>query len=358
LGSTLSAGSSLGNLTFSFQSKRDKLGDVLDLVKEILREPTFPDKELDILKRNQRQSIEKSMVDPQGLAFRSLMRKVNPYPADDIRYVPTFEEALARLDKVSRDGVVKFYEEQIAASAGEISLVGDFDVDKTVKELEAIFAGFNKKAPKYQRIGQKAFTSVKGGRDSIDTPDKEGAVFVAAHVFAMQDDDPQYAPLELGNYILGGNFNSRLVDRLRQKEGLCYGAGSQVSVDSQDKYGMFMVFGICNPENIDKVDKGALEEVTKLAKKGVEPAEIETARKGYLEEQRVARSKDATLAAWLRQLSHLDRTFIWVADLEKKIGGLSVDDVNRAVAATVHPDRLVIVRAGDFSKKAPEKKDK
>lgn len=359
LASTLSTGSSLGNLSISLQSNREHLNDVLELLREVLNEPIFPESELDIVKRQARQGLEKSMLDPNSIAQRTMMRRIQPYPPDDIRYIPTFEESLARLDGVTRDKIVKLYQEQVGAAVGEIAIVGDFDVDATMKKLEQVFAGLVKKgAPAYKRIPQVAFTEVKGGRDSIETPDKEGAIFLAAHVLAMRDDDPVYPAAELGNYVLGGNFNSRLVDRLRQKDGLCYGAGSSLNVSSQDKYGNFIVYGICNPENIDKVDKGALEEVARLIKKGVDAGEMKTAQKGYIEEQQVGRSRDADLAAMLNGLTHVGRTFQYYADFEKKISNLSQEEVNRAIAAVVHPDRLVIVRAGDFSKKSDGKEKK
>jgi len=110
---------------------------------------------------------------------------------------------------------------------------------------------------------------VKGSRDSINTPDKENAVYGAGLKFAMNDLSPDYSALEIGNYILGNGFSSRLMDRLRQKEGLCYAVGSQLGVDSQDKASQFLMYAICNPENIDKVDKGAVEELTKLLKDGI-----------------------------------------------------------------------------------------
>jgi len=71
----------------------------------------------------------------------------------------------------------------------------------------------------------------------------------------------------------------------------------------------------------------------------------------------VARGKDASLASSLRQGLELGRTMAYQTDLEKKLAALTVKDVNRALAAHLSSDRLVIVRAGDFSKKAtPDKK--
>ena len=56
----------------------------------------------------------------------------------------------------------------------------------------------------------------------------------------VRDDDPDYPALVLGNYMLGGGFlNSRLATRIRQKDGLSYGVGSQLQASSLDKSGRF-----------------------------------------------------------------------------------------------------------------------
>src|SRR5262249_21148069 len=87
--STLSGSSSTGNLTFTLQSKNTELAQVLDILKDVLREPTFPEKEFEVLKDNRKQSILAAMVEPQALAFHSLVRQLQPYPKADIRYLPT-----------------------------------------------------------------------------------------------------------------------------------------------------------------------------------------------------------------------------------------------------------------------------
>src|SRR5262249_43837623 len=156
------------------------------------------------------------------------------------------------------------YQEQVAPAAGEIVLIGDFDEDAVVGQLKKIFEGWTGKIP-YERIAREAQTKIVGGSETIQVPDKENAIFLSGLQFAMRDDDPDYAAANMGNYILGGSgFTSRLMERLRQKEGWCYGTGSQVRVDALDKTGSFLVYAICNPQNIDKVDKGAAEEITKF----------------------------------------------------------------------------------------------
>ena len=353
LQSSLSASSSAGALTLSWQSKRAQLPAVLDLMREILREPTFPEKEFELIKRNQKQQLEKALTDPQTLAVRTLTRTLNPYPKDHILYTPTIAEGLERLEKVTVADVARIYEEQIGGTSGEIVLVGDLDSAATLKQLEGSLSDWHAKVP-YQRIARKSNPNVPGAKETILIPDKEGAFFIAGMTFPYMDTAPDYAALEVGNYILGGGFTSRLWLRLREKEGLCYGTRSVVSVDSKDPYTMFLTYAICNPVNIDKVNTGAIEEITRLAKEGVAGPELERAKQGLLEQMKVQRASDTGVGAMLREALFLNRTMQWDGDLEKKIAALSVAEVNQALSAHLTPDRLVIIRAGDFSKKTGE----
>jgi zinc protease len=349
LGAKLDAGSSTGELTFVVQAKRSTLPAVLSLLGEILREPTFPEKEFDILKRARKQAIEKGMTEPNVLAYYALQRHLNPYPKDNIRYVPTLEEGLARVQAVTREQVVKLYQDQLGGQAGELVVVGDFDAEATLKQVQPIFEGWKASVP-YERITQEANTDVKGGRQQILTPDKENAVYMASHLLALTDAAPEYPALVLGNYVLGGSAKSRLWERLRQKEGLSYGVGSELSADAQDKYASFSIELICNPKNIDKADKAVAQELDMILKGGMKAEELAEAQKSYLQEQKVARSNDSTLASLLQEGLFLNRTFAYHAALEKKIADLTPEQVTGALRSHLLPDRLFIVRAGDFKK--------
>ncbi len=355
LQSSLSLSSSAGELTASLAKQAAQLPAVLDLLHEILREPSFPEKEFDILKRGQKQQLEKMLTDPQSLASRTLTRKLNPYPKEHILYTPTIAEGLQRLERTTVADVARVYQEQIGGASGEIVLVGDLDPDATLKQMQGMLAEWNAKVP-YQRISRVSNDKVPGAKENIEIPDKEGAIFIAGYTFPYKDTAPDYAALEVGNYILGGGFTSRLWIRLREKGGLAYGTGSCVRVSSQDPYTTFLAYAICNPNAIDKVNQGAVEEITRLAKEGVASPELEEAKKGLLEQMKVQRSSDSRIAGMLREALYLNRTMKWEADLEKKIAALSVADVNQALSAHLSPDRLVIIRAGDFSKKANDAK--
>ncbi|HZZ80274.1 MAG TPA: pitrilysin family protein [Gemmataceae bacterium] len=350
LKSTLSVSSGTGTISVSWDSTRGHNAELLTLLREVLREPIFPAGELDELKTLMKQSIERGMTDPQSLAVNALNRKLNPHPSTSIHYVPTLEESLQRIAKVTRDDLVKIYQDQIGATHGELAIVGDFDPEATVKQLEAMFAGWKSDTP-YKRIPDVLVKDVKGSIESINTPDRENAIFLSAFRFAMDDNDPDYTALEIGNEILGGSFTSRLVDRFRQKEGWSYGASSRLSVGSLDKVSRFLIYASCKPNVIDRVTKAADEELARIIKDGVTNEEVKLAITHTLENMRLERGKDNDLVSTLRQGLRLNRTMVYEAQLEKKYAAVTVQDVNRALAAHLIPSRLVTVRAGDFKKK-------
>jgi zinc protease len=359
LGARLEAEGVLGDLNFTIVTRRDNLAAVLNLVGEMLRQPTFPAGEFDVLKRGLLDGLEKQLVEPTALASRLLRRRLNPYPADDIRYVPTIEESMARARAVTREQVVKLYAEQLGGQFGELAVVGDFDPEAVRRQAETLLGDWKSAVP-YRRIPRPAPNGIKGGREKIHTPDKANAIYLAALLLPLTDTDPEFPAVRLASYLFGeGALSSRLANRVRQKEGLSYGVGSQFSADSQDRSARFMMFAICNPANITKVNTAIREELEKLLKDGLGEAELAEAKKGYLQQLKLARSSDTSLAGLLAHLLYLDRKFTFYTDLEKKVAALTPQDVSRTFKKYVAHGKLVIVHAGDFaSKPAKPKKGK
>ena len=94
------------------------------------------------------------------------------------------------------------------------------------------------------------------------------------------------------------------------------------------------------------------EELERLLRDGVTKEELDQARQGWLQSQKVSRSSDIALAGMLSGLRYLDRTMIWDADLEKKVEALTPEQIAGALRRHIDPKKLVIVTAGDFETKA------
>ncbi len=342
------AGGAAGSITFAVQAKRENMPEAIALLRQVLREPALPADQFDILKNERVARVEQSRTEPSVLGPRWLERALNPWPKDDIRYIPTVDESLDRLRAVTYDQVTSLYHDYLSSQNGELTIVGDFDPDACLAALKPALDGWTAAKP-YARIAMPVVGEQTGAKQVIDTPDKANATYVAGLVFPMRDDDAEYPALLMGNFILGsGTLSSRLGDRIRQKEGLTYGVSSALSVSAQDQRASLTITAICNPTNMARLEVCVKEELDRLLKDGVSSDELEKAKQGYLEAQKVGRENDMALAGALTSLRHLDRTMAFDADLEKKIQAVTPEDVVGALRHRIDPTKLVIVTAGDF----------
>jgi zinc protease len=340
-----------GLMSFSIECKRENLPAVLKLLGEVLREPSFPADEFEVLKRRELEALRKGLKEPIQLARVALQRTQSPYPKSDIRYVPTLEESIERLEATTLEQVRKIYTEQLGAQHGELVAVGDFDPDPLVKQVTELLNGWTTKT-EYNRIPRPAKMDVEGGRQVIETPDKANAVYIAGVSLPLKDTDPDHVALEVGNFVLGGApLASRLSNRVRGKDGLSYGVGSQYFASPIDPSAAFMFFAICNPVNMTKVNHAIAEEVEKILKEGFAAEELEQAKTAYLKQLKGRRANDSQLALLLGNALFVGRTFAFDAEQEQKVAALTTEAVNSALRKHLIPKKLVIVEAGDFKKK-------
>ena len=87
---------------------------------------------------------------------------------------------------------------------------------------------------------------------------------------------------------------------------------------------------------------------------GITTDELDRAREGYLQARKVGRGNDAALAGTLGSLRHLGRTMAWESDLEKRISGLTPEQVKSALNHCINPKKLVVVTAGDLQSKSAD----
>jgi zinc protease len=341
----------LGTLTFTIETKRTNLPAVLDIVRQIVREPSLPGSEFEVMKSEEIAGAQQGRSDPIRQGLNHIQRLLSRYPSDDVRYVPTVDEQIDRLKNVSLDQVRTLYHDYLGAAHGELVVVGDFESSEILPILSKTLDGWKSDKP-YAWIARPYQADIEPKRETVATPDKENAVYLAGTTMPIKDDDPDYPALAMGNFILGGgSLSSRIADRLRQKGGLSYTAMSMLQASPIDRRAGLMVLAIYNPDNVTKVVAGVDEELARLLKEGVKTGELEKAKTGYLQQQQVMRTMDAMLAASLAENLYLGRTMQFQADLEAKIKALTPEAVDAALRKYVDPKRLSVVTAGDFAKK-------
>ena len=286
----LSTGSLTGLVQVTLKTKREFLPEVIALLGDVLRRPRLDSNELEVLRRQQVSSLKKGLTDPQALAVRRVQRTLAPYPPEDIRYVKTIEEEIKMYEDVTIEEIRSLHSEFLSNQEGELSVVGDFDPDEVKSLLTSQLQNWKTSQP-YVRVDKDPHPELPGETTLIETPDKENAFLFSQQQYSLPDDEPSYASLVLGNFILGGgSLSSRLGDRVRQQEGLSYGVRSMIQARPKDKAVDFTLYAITNPQNKDRLAQVIREEIDRLRKDGVTEEELEKAKVSYL--QSAARASD------------------------------------------------------------------
>jgi len=344
----LSMNSTPGLLQIRVKTKGEYLGQVVELVGDLLRNPRFEASELEVLRRQVLTGIEGSLNEPQALAPQSVRRSLAPFDRENVRYVHTLEEEIEMYKAVTIEGIREFYNDFISGQAGELAVVGEFDDQQVKQQVLDIVGDWTTKMP-YVRFDRAAVTNVPGSVSKVSTPDKSNAMLYSSMQYHLDDEEPAFAALEMGNFVLGGgSLSSRLADRVRQQEGLSYGIRSGVTGRHRDKRTDFTLYAITNPQNVDRLLDVIKEEIALLREKGVTADELARAKDSYLQGERVRRAEDSSLAAQLLGSLFNGRTLEFNAKYESRIAELTVEEVNQAIIEFVDPSRLVIAVAGDF----------
>ena len=336
-------------VTVGVETVRKNLPQVLTLMREILRQPAFPQQEFEQLRKQVLADLEASRTQPDAVAQRALARHFNVYPKGDIRYSGTVEEDAAAVNALTLAQLKRFYTGFYGANHAQMALVGDFDRAEAEALVQSLFGDWNSKAA-YTRV-PTPFHATAAARLKLETPDKANASFLAGLALPLRDSAPDYPALTVGNYILGGGFlNSRLAMRLRQKEGLSYGAGSFLSASSDEESGSFGAYAIYAPQNLDKLLAGFREELERALKDGFTEQEIAEAKTGILQSSQLRRAQDGSLAGTLAAYQRLGRDMKFVADFEAKLKALTPEQVLTAMRKYIDPTKLSLAYAGDFAK--------
>jgi zinc protease len=339
----------VNNATANIQTVEANLPGALKLAAEILREPSFPPAEFEQVRQQSIASIEEGRSEPQVLAMQGFERHINSiYPRGDVRYVGTVDEQIEDLKKVTIEEAKAFYHQFYGASEGEFTVVGQFEPAGIQTLGEQLFGDWKGAAP-YTRI-PSPYRKIEPANVKIETPDKQNALSVGGQMFKMSDEDPDYPATIMANYLLGGTFSARLVTRIRHKEGLSYGVGSQINVPTKDDGAMFLAYAISNPENAPKVEASFMDEVALTIKGGFTAEELAAAKKAWAEERLVGRSQDGPLAGLLAVRARWGRTMQFDQDLESKVAALTLEQVSAALGKAISTTSLTYVKAGDFKK--------
>jgi zinc protease len=339
-------GGGMSNVTATISAPAENFLTAVRIAVEILKEPAYPQDEFDRVKTQRVKALEAAPTEPTQLATERLNRYLSPFAKGEAQYTPTREEQGQELKKVTLKDARKFHDQFYGANFGVFAVVGPVappDVQKAATEL---LGDWN--TTKAYKPLITPFKKIAPINEKIETPDKANAQFLAGERFQMSQDDPDYPAIVLASYMLGEPITSRISDRIRNREGLSYGANARITVPPEGDSATLSGTVSLNPGVGPKVESSFLDELKNVHQDGFTATEVAQAKKAYLESRMVGRSTDGALLNLIASHEQLDRPFTWDSDLEARIQALTVDQINTAFRKHIDPSAVSIVKAGDF----------
>ncbi|MFV8328365.1 M16 family metallopeptidase [Flavobacterium sp. ZS1P14] len=346
----LSLQATVDRMYLRMSTDKENLNKALILVDDILRNPLFDASEFEKMKLETKSALESSKNEPQSLASEAVEKETALYPKSHPYYSKTVDEELAELSKITLNDVKKYYEDFYNGNNSIISFVGGID-KKSIKEfMPKTLDNWNPKEL-YSRIATQYF-DVKSLEKTIQVNDKTNAAVIGKINLNIGMNEPDYPAVDMANELLGGGFlSSRIPQRLREAEGMSYGAGSFVSGSGIDKTGSWGIYAFFNPLFKDKLDHALKDEIQKALDKGFTKVEFDASLKSWLQQRQTMLGTDEFLVRQLREYLDQNKTFSDYKDYENKVKALDVEKVNAALRKYFDMKKLVLIYAGDFTKK-------
>ena len=339
-------------LTVNVSTYKKSLDETMEIVKQMITEPTFPEAELQKTIIENVTYLESNMNDPQALAFNEINRINSNYPKTSLFYTPTYQELIDDAKKVKRTDLVEFHKNILGAENGVATFIGLNDHTKAKSILESTFGKWNSKS-KYVKAYPAVQTSTKQDK-IINIADKENAAAVGIINLKMNRNHPDYPALVIANEMIGsgGFLSARIPMRLREKEGISYGAGSYLTVanDPKNENSTWGYYAFLNPTKRKQVEDAVKDEIQKVLKEGFTADELKTNIASWKTGRVTNLGSDGTLIGLSNGYLLNGTPFDDFSSLEEKVEKLEVKQVNEVVKKYFDLNKLTSIYTGTFSK--------
>ena len=348
VGGTIAADSTFEATLVSCSVLARDLRTCLELLPEVVTQPSFPDDELQKVKEAMLAGVRQRLDDAGSMASAHAQNLL--WGNEHVRGWINSEPSVAAL---KRDDLIAWHKTWFVPGNAMLVVAGDVDPKKLKASLEASFGAW-KKGPTPPTPSYKE-PQLSGIR--IRLVDKPGApqTHIRIAQLGIRHDDPRFFDSLVWNYILGGGaFSSRLMKSVRVEGGKTYGASS--AFDRNLDRGSFVVQTFTRNSEAIATTKLVTEQIAKLAKEGPSQAEVGAAianlAGGYgLRFQSAADVGAALIGAELHGFGEQ-----YLTNYPLAVGKVDVASAKQAAAEVLDPKNYVVVMVGDAKDVEPQLK--
>ena len=346
IGAEISFVSSNRHINFTAHCLKSNLDTVIQLIAEQLREAVFPDNELDILKKRIIANLEISKDDTKKQALINFIREI--YPEGHYNYRSTIDQAINNINVIKTDDLISFHEKTFGLGSLKIAAAGDISNDLFSGLIKTHFDGWKDQTVKQL---EQSVSSIKRKQSSLNKNinDKTSTDIYIGQTVELSESSEDYLSLMMGIYILGGIFSARLMQTVRDEQGLTYGIGSTLAGCSYGINGHWHTWGTFAPDLVDKGIASTLEQIKKWYDNGISKQELDAKKttinglfKVSLDTTGGVIDKILTNAEKGREITYLDNYTKLISELDK-------NKVNEVINKYIDPDKFITSISGSIA---------
>jgi zinc protease len=317
-----------------------KLG--LSLLFECLQQATFAPEAFARKQAQQLAAIDDAEQQPDSKAqmvYKRLAYGKHPYGRPSSGRHKTVE-ALTPAD------CLKFYRKVYVPNNTTVAIVGDFDKQQVVEEIQRLTADWKK--GKIQKPRTPEVTKPPQFVERIVTmPDAAQLHFFMGHV-GIRRDDPDYYKLLVMDYVLGTGpgFTDRLSAKLRDRAGLAYTVSASITNSAGEEPGLFTCYIGTAPQFLPRVKKIFLEELARIRAEKPSEQEVEDAKKYLLGSLPFQLTTDERIASVLLTIERYQLGLNYLDDYKKAVAAVTPEDVHAVAQKYIDPERMFLVVSG------------
>jgi zinc protease len=225
LGAEMAVDTSSSTVAIHAQVIARNVDAFVDLVARLLASPTFPEDELERLKRETVAEIVEARDNDRVIAQKAMQRTF----FDGHPYGRNAGGTTESVPRIGRDDVIAFYRRYAVRRNLVIGIAGDMTREHAEQAARRLVAGLPEGTAAEDTVGEP---TLRPGRRLlvVDKPERtQTQIIVGTMGTAPRDED--HVPLVIANAVFGGTFTSRLMREIRSKRGWSYGASARASID-------------------------------------------------------------------------------------------------------------------------------
>jgi len=327
---------------FSGHALTEDVPETLRVMAESLKIPLLSEEELVKVKMNTETAVQQFRDSTSAQSTGALKRKL--FGTAHPLYFPSPDETMERLQQVDIERVRKYHTLHFGARDMLLVFVGDLETGRILDTLREVFDGWP------AGTVEPSFTAnalpLNPGQTCVPMPDKQNLDVRFGHALFLRRSDKDYMPLNVAISILGGNFSSRLMQKIREEMGLTYGIYARMGGISLYHDGYVGAGITLSQENLVQGMESTLREVHRFVEEGPSEEELEVEKTTICGAYKVGMGTTTGLASVLYQQAVQGFDVSYLEGFTAEVEGVTTAGIRDAVQRHLKPDMFHTTIAG------------